>query len=336
MQENNKGYIDIFKFIFSICIIAIHTDCFIMFEKFNWYITHMVFRLAVPFFFVCSGYFYTKKVLNNYIDIKNITRSYIKKLTIPFFFWLLVGLIISEYKNTFQNNILYTIYLLFKKIVFYPWGALWYILALIVSIFILSKFYSKKRFIEPVIVGFILYLFALVCNSYYFVINNCFLKEIVNKYMNIFISARNGLFVGLLFTSVGGLLYKISIKRNEPRIVQESFLFLFFFILLFIEVTIVRKNIFLDDSSLFLTLPILSFLLVSILLKIKTNRSYLNLRKMSIILYLVHRPILAIFTNYYSFQPGLKSFTYTFLISFLLGVVLIKVNNKYINKLIMI
>ena len=59
-MKNGFGYIDIVKFIFSICIIALHTLVLDSFNSdINWYVTHCIFRLAVPFFFVTSGFFFT-------------------------------------------------------------------------------------------------------------------------------------------------------------------------------------------------------------------------------------------------------------------------------------
>ena len=240
----SRGYVDIFKFIFCIFVVGIHTEVFNKLGLMNWYIVNCIFRLAVPFFFVCSGYFYVKKIyLYTHDEIKKYTINYIRRLIIPFFFWLFIGLILSEYKNAYNGDIVSTIILLLKKVVFYPWGALWYVLALIIAILLLSFFYSKKKYYLPIIIGSFLYIFALLCNSYYFVTaSNSVLRSIIDNYMNIFISARNGIFVGLLFVAIGGIIYKmeydgIEIFKNKKIIITIISLFC-----LIIEVSIVKMN----------------------------------------------------------------------------------------------
>ena len=337
MSTENKGYIDVFKFIFSILIIMLHTHFLYSTGTGYHYFSLGLLRLAVPFFFVCSGYFFARKIYNKQSEIKIITKEYIKRLAIPLVFWLIVGLITSEFVNNYNGNILETIVFFIKKIVFYPWGALWYIFALIVSIFILSKFYQKNKYVEPVLVGFFLYLFALICNSYYFVISNSgYIKMIVDSYLDFCFTARNGLFVGLLFVSLGGLLYKLREEKKIFNTRSNIFYFVCCYMILLFEITIIRKNITADDSSLFFILPFLSFFLVSILTRKSTKKNYLILRKLSISLYLLHRPMLGIFNTYLKIDYGNKLFILVFSSTLIISLIVIKINNKYINKLFMI
>lgn len=81
------GYIDIFKFIFSICIVAILTGLLsATSQNINWYLTHMILRLAVPFFFIVSGFFYGKKIIQNKDSIDDITHKYIKNYYFHLYF----------------------------------------------------------------------------------------------------------------------------------------------------------------------------------------------------------------------------------------------------------
>ena len=55
--------IDTLKLFFALCIVCIHTGILNGFSNpVNWYITHLVFRLGVPFFFVTSGMFLGRKL----------------------------------------------------------------------------------------------------------------------------------------------------------------------------------------------------------------------------------------------------------------------------------
>lgn len=58
LQKENST-IDIVKLFFAYCVIAIHTVLFLdVNEGLYWFNNHMIWRLAVPFFFLTSGYFF--------------------------------------------------------------------------------------------------------------------------------------------------------------------------------------------------------------------------------------------------------------------------------------
>lgn len=58
LQKENTA-IDIAKLFFAYCIIAIHTVLFLdVHHGLWWFNNHMIWRLAVPFFFLTSGYFF--------------------------------------------------------------------------------------------------------------------------------------------------------------------------------------------------------------------------------------------------------------------------------------
>ncbi len=334
-MKRNFGYIDIVKFLFSIFIIALHT---LMLDSFNsdinWYITHCVFRLAVPFFFVTAGFLYGLKILNNK-EIDIVTNNYLKKLLYPFVFWLLVG-IIPEFINTFNGNLFLTIFNLIRKVFFYPWGALWYILALMVAVFILSRFYKRGKFIFPIIIGSCLYIFALISNSYYFVIDNISIfKRVVDLYNEIFISSRNGIFVGLLFVSVGVFLAKMYKSESLFSLKKNVLFFLICYLVLVFEVTFIRNRAYIEDNSLFVVMPFLIFFFVSILLQVSNNKKYTKLRSYSICLYLVHRPVIAYIGLFSNLLYGVNLFIIVIVISFIICYFLINSKNKYIRLITM-
>ncbi len=76
--------IDLMKFIFCLCIIGIHTNISSIFPKaLQLLIGRGFFRLAVPFFFVCSGFWIGKKYLKQPAELDIIIQKYIFRLLIP-------------------------------------------------------------------------------------------------------------------------------------------------------------------------------------------------------------------------------------------------------------
>ena len=101
--------IDLMKFIFCLCIIGIHTNISSIFPKaLQLLIGRGFFRLAVPFFFVCSGFWIGKKYLKQPAELDIIIQKYIFRLLIP--------LIIFE--NI--NNLLEIIYVFLTIFLYLP------------------------------------------------------------------------------------------------------------------------------------------------------------------------------------------------------------------------
>ena len=70
----NYTLIDYAKLFFAVCIVVIHTDVFLSTRLSSWMILHGICRLAVPFFFITSGFFFGKKLLIS----KNIKQDLVK------------------------------------------------------------------------------------------------------------------------------------------------------------------------------------------------------------------------------------------------------------------
>lgn len=87
IERDKYEIIDILKFIFAIFVVGIHTH--IMSNPnstYQWYILHIFFRIAVPFFFSTSGFLFGKKYIENKENLKEISKIQIKRLLIPFIF----------------------------------------------------------------------------------------------------------------------------------------------------------------------------------------------------------------------------------------------------------
>ena len=107
------------------------------------------------------------------------------------------------------------------------------------------------------------------------------------------------------------------------------------YVMLLAEITVVRKNVTMDDHSLFLFLPVVAFFLVSLLIQLKGNRNFVVLRKYSIALYLAQRPVLAVLSRYFDIKEGILCFVLGLGITFLVCFILMHINNKYVKKILM-
>lgn len=261
------------------------------------------FQLAVPFFFVTSGFLLGSK-MNNITDIKIIKSVFVKyikrcfKLLIVFEPIAIIFNIPIYYHDT--KNIWHCLLLTIRDIVFYPKGALWYILASIVGAWIIYLFFrfNRKKLMIPVAV--LLYGFALICNSYFFIIENSAFGQVIKVLIHYISSIRNGIFVGFLLLLVGFLVAErwnnSSLFKNKKRIM---FCLLISFCLFLLELYLIKDFNKLDDSSLSIIKPlVVTFLLMFCLCfsSNNVNKTCLHLRHLSTGVYVLHRSILLILT----------------------------------------
>lgn len=329
--------IDIFKLVFAIGIVAIHAKIFDSNKTINWLALHGIFRLGVPFFFVASGYFFYKKLERNG-NFKLVLNKYIKRLLIPYIFWLVLNLPFVVYKYySGGNSILKIIIKLIRDLIFYPWGAMWYLLALMVAVIIIVPFYKKNKLKNIVIIGSILYLFALICNTYYFLVEGTFFQSIIDNILKVIESSRNGIFEGLYFVSVGMYISKLS-DDKKISYKKNNIIFIISYLLLIIEILLTKNYVHRDDHSLFIMFIVLIPSLFIFLSQFNLNLNTIKFRNYSTGIYFSHRFVLA----GTELILGMLNITISNLLLFIivLSIVLImltivyKINNKYINYVV--
>ena len=332
-MKENYDYIYYLKFFFCICVIGIHAQIFYNFNNtFDYVVFHSVFRSAVPFFFVASTFFLGLKLKNKSLDDKNIIiNKYLIRLIIPYIFWMVVSSI--KVISMLDGGLLVKIIKLIRVALFNPWSALWYIWALIVFLIIykvlINIFKDKFNINVLLVISLVLYLIALLCNNYYFLIENTFMNKIINTYMNIFITPRNGILISI-FMVLGLKLSDIKDKfNNKNKLIISSIIL---FIILVIETLLIRNNSFLDDRSLYITFIIFIPILFILFTKFKSNKNTTLIRNLSTGLYFMHCPTLMLLKLFLVNEYAL--FISAIVIDTIILLVLYKINNKYINYVI--
>ena len=286
--------IDISKYIFCLCIIALHTHLFSFLPTFQYYLIEKnIFRLAVPFFFISSGYFLASKWYK-YDGGFHIIQRYCKRLMLPLLVFSIVY--ISQYAvySFFFNgkSIMHIVLVLARNIIFYPMGALWFVQACIVGAFLLYPFLKRNKLTLAIICGIILFGIGELFNSYSFIMGEWEERDIVLYFCK---SLRNGFTMGLLWLALGFKCYQINKKKPSKNILITTLII--GFILQFIETTAIfyaSSNNLADDGSLFISQLIVVPALLLLLLQTKINindEKSLQLRNLSIGMYFLHTPL---------------------------------------------
>lgn len=299
MKGKTYQGVDAAKFFFALCIVALHANVASCLPgNAGWLLEKAVFRLAVPYFFVASGFFLGLKTAKaDGRQIGQIIRRYCLRLLLP----LIVFSVISDLQRAWEllaegTSLPDIVRIIGKATLFYPFGALWYVQASMVGALLLYPFLRWGRLTPAVLIGAALHAFALLCNNYAFLAEGAALAGIVDRYMLACLSPRNGLFVGFAFLSIGACCSRIAerVQRHRAALLTGAVLTYAAYVA---EALLVRRNggAVLDDGGLYaahlLTAPALVLLTASVSVPLKTETTLL-MRNLSTGMYYLHRPIL--------------------------------------------
>lgn len=292
-KKNISTALDGFKLFFALCVIAIHTDALAGRKSpITFWINQGIFRLAVPFFFVASGFLLGRKIYGQEQELSTAISGYTGRLVLPllcvgganavlelFLQWLQYGRSLRYLADQFIRHIL-----------FYPYGAMWFVQACIVGAWLLYPFLKRKKLNSAIALGMLLYGWALLCNNYFFVAQAAGLDRAVDAYMSLFISARNGLFMGFLFLALGIKTWEFYRADCSLRVLQTI---LTAVVLLYAaEIYMTQNRTYLDDRSLYLAHTVLIPIMLLCILKVEVSTRgsvAVRMRKASIWLYYSHR-----------------------------------------------
>jgi len=317
--------LDIAKFICSVLVVSIHVPPF--YVGYTRVIFSWISNLCVPFFFVASSWLLFRSAnLDDMPTISKKIKGTISRLLIMYLIWtaLYSPLMIRELINTDQP--LNKFYLLFRNLLFAGSHAqLWYLIASVWGLFIiliLLRLGLKPRSIALIALPF--FIFGLFCSSYF----NLFLNAngIFAKYLFLFNSVRNGLFMGFPLMSLGLLL---TTNKKEIKKTTYFIALIAIFVVYMLENAMIKFFDFDYGTNLLVSMPILITVIFYGVIHLKINLSKevsLILRNLSILIYLSHM-YLKLIADSITTLPFLQ-FIFTTIFCIMFGLLIIFLQKK--------
>lgn len=319
--------IDIVKFIFSFFVIALHTIFLNKNLISNNRIFITIFHVAVPFFFITSGYLLFRKI--NFPLTKKDERiilKYIKHILKLYIIWTLIYLPISIY-GAYIGGVKPTEFLTYsvRKFIFvgesyYSWN-LWYLNGLIIAVlmvFILLKMKIKPKVI--LIIGFVVFLFGIILN---YILNtdlNSYpdiIRKILNLYLYLFERVRNGIFKGFPYIAIGLYLSKQKLEMKNIKV----------YLMLIIGLILYYFR--LDVGLYFMAIGVFLFVLN---LKVPSKLNYDYFRNSSILIFLTHMIFVFIYLVFIENTNNFNSyylFVFTILCCLIISTLIIWLSRKF-------
>lgn len=288
---------DIMKFIAAIFVCFLHGGSFYEYGEVGLYLHSIIFRLAVPLFFMMSGFFLGQKILrckNDREVEKQVYVNYIKRLLVPYIGWSVFYILFLLLK---ENTLgLYTFLTYFKLVVCLKSPTIvWYMGALIGIVIILIHMNNKRRLIRLIIFSTICIYIGTLFNAYDFILINTPIGILIQWLKDTFISQDNIWCMGLFYTTIGFYLGKYGIPKRFNKISINVIGFVVAMILITVETYyIINQTGTYHQNLIFQPVAVVGLFLSLVLLP-QLNISTLYFRKTSSIVYYIHVAIYWIF-----------------------------------------
>lgn len=338
-MSKNYNSIDLFKFICALLIIIAHANPFDDYSKIlSFGVRNIVCVIAVPFFFVASGFLCFRKVeLLEGEEKKNYIKKFLKRILLMYLLWSAIYFVFVAI-NWINNG--FTIYSVLEYVrdFFFEgsYQTIWFLPALFSATLIVYLLRKKLSYKQIFIISLPFYLFTLLGSSYYGIAENIpVIRDIYNVYYSVFETIKNGVCFGFIYVTLGALIatniekIKISKKINIALIIV-------FYILLAIEEFVVAHFNWNSRSvdTVIMLLPLSFFIFTFVLnLELKDRKVYGTLRKYSLLMFLSQRIPLTIFElclgNTLLVTNSMIYFVSILLCTLLLSFIIIKLSDKY-------
>lgn len=265
--------IDLVKFICAYMVCTIHIkpinigagDPYI-FTTINFYVQQYLCRLAVPFFFVTSGFLLYRK-----IDLLNPDGGRIKNYTLKLF--RLFGI---------------WSFLLFIGMK----GHLWYLGALVLAVVIIYMLLKKGVSLRWIIVlAVIAYVIGMLGDNYHDITvalrNFTLIDYLVAFYEKVFLTTRNGVFFAPIYIVMGILFaHKRIVMKTRTAVIG----FAVSMALLLVEIYLLKHFMHMKNYNMaIMHLPVIFFLFyIALHLNLKDRPIYGTLRAVGLLIFFLH------------------------------------------------
>ena len=212
--------LDFAKFICAILIIVLHTAPFGSYSKLlTFAFRNIITIIAVPFFFLTSGFLAFKK-LNSLDDEEKgmYVFQYLKRILVMYLIWSAVYFVFVAIKWKRDGFSISSILEYVKDFFFEgSYFTIWFLPALFGATILVYLLHKKINYSTIFVIACVIYLFTLGGSSYYGLVTKIpAFKAVYDFYYSFFDSIKNAVCFGLIFVSMGAM-----VSENEEKITQN-------------------------------------------------------------------------------------------------------------------
>ncbi|MDL2324879.1 acyltransferase [Ruminococcaceae bacterium OttesenSCG-928-A16] len=291
-QGGGRQYpaLDSMRMVAAVLVITVHTQPLSSINPLaDTILTGIIARLAVPFFFMCSGYFFVKGLPQNaqngnherFAKLLQFTKKTAGLYGLCILIYLPLNVYMGDFANPSLTDILRRLFL--DGSVY----TLWYLPAVLLGMWVVYGLYFKLGKKAGVVVAVLLYAVALGGDSYFGIVKSAKpLATLYGELLKVLAFTRNGLFMAPLFIMLGFLLAK------KPALTSKTWAnnraaFVVCFCALLAEGILLELFSTPRHNSMYVFLPMASWFLFR-LLAMPAAKGYPGWRNLSMWVYILH------------------------------------------------
>lgn len=282
-MNSNQSYtgIDCFRLAAALLVVAIHTSPLLSFSGTGDFIlTRVIARIAVPFFFMTSGFF----MISRYVRDTNRLKAFIKNTLQIYLTAMLLYIPVNIYNGYFTKK--YLLPNLIKDIIFDgTLYHLWYLPAAALGGAIAWYLVEKTDYTGAMSIAAGLYLIGLFGDSYYGIAEAIsVLRGFYDLIFQVTDYTRNGVFFAPIFFVLGGFIADHPQKLSSA---QNICGFAVSLGLMFGEALTLRYYDLQRHDSMYLLLPLCVWFLFHAMLRFRGKRPRYA-RTTALVIYIIH------------------------------------------------
>ncbi|MED1945441.1 MULTISPECIES: serine racemase VanT catalytic subunit [Brevibacillus] len=331
-SEKQYGGLDRFRIMAAILVIAIHTSPLLSINEWaDFTLTRTIARVAVPFFFLCTGFFFLQKLGTDRSRNAFRLKQFLWKVGKLYLLSILLYLPVNVYTGNFTDG--FTVFSAVKDLLFNgTLYHLWYFPGIMLGVCISTFLYTRLSMWNTFWVTLLLYGIGLLGDSYYGLAQmSPYADSIYQLMFTLFDYTRNGIFFAPVFIVMGGMIANTR-RRKKKKITPYAIGFVLFGSMLVMEGLLLHAyQLQRHDSMYIFLIPCMYFLFQLLLFWKVKNRP--ALRKLSLYVYVIH-PLGIVLIRGAAKVTGLTGllvenslvhFTLVTVLSFVLSVIVMKV-----------
>lgn len=286
IELDNYKMLDIIKYALSFMVIYVHCNPVFPQEFLDYFTKNIVCRIAVPFFFMASAYFVRKGSANNPQYVKKYLKGTIKSYLLWSLAFAPIGLDWIRQNLELAGSLL-PLALLYGLIHIGTYYHLWYIPAMLFSVFFVDKLLRRISYKLLFILSIVLFAFGSI-ETYYGLLPTGGFKDFFDTLISVIFTTRSGLFYGMIFVLMGFFIYDYR-EKLKAIIKYVPILTILSAALLVVEGTLLYRIPRLDMNFLLGLIPFDFFFFLWVLsFPYRPKRDTKRVRELSKYYYFVH------------------------------------------------
>ncbi|WP_429843660.1 serine racemase VanT catalytic subunit [Brevibacillus sp. FIR094] len=335
-SEKQYGGLDQFRIIAAILVIAVHTSPLLSISEWaDFTLTRTIARVAVPFFFMCTGFFFLQKLGTDRSRNANLLKQFLWKVGKLYLLSILLYLPVNVYAGYFTDQL--TVFSVVKDLLFNgTLYHLWYFPGIMLGVCISTFLYTRLSTWKTFWVTMLLYGIGLLGDSYFgFAQMNPYVDSFYQSMFTLFDYTRNGIFFAPVFVVMGGMIANTRRRKKKKVAPYAIGLGLFGSMLVMEGLLLHAYQLQRHDSMYIFLIPCMYFLFQLLLFWKGRNRP--ALRKLSLYVYVLH-PLCIVLIRGAAKVTGLTQllvenslvhFTLVTVLSFVMSVMAMKVIQRF-------